>query len=592
MQNSCFYIALGILVLTVCFAILQHRRSTRSAIALTPVRVVMIGVFLAAILLHYPLYHQIFLGESFVLIQSVLGSIHNTLRMFVLDGELTAVDDFLTSCPCEVARWYMLLTAFLYVFGPILTFSVVLSFFKNVQAYRRFMMHLFSETYIFSELNERSLALAASLKKNHGKALIVFTDVYEADEEEISELRERARLLDAICFKCDITALNMKLHRKTNRIKCFTISADEGENVRQSLALIHKYGQYENMALYIFSTGAESELLFQDVSGNGMQIRRINHSRSLISQLMYYRGKTLFDHAVEQDGNRQINAVVIGMGGYGTEMLKALSWCGQMTGYRLSVHAFDQRTDSARMFAAQCPELMSPARNGVDEEGESYYRIEIHDGIDIRTDLFEQTLLEVGCITHVFVSLGSDPLNIKAAVMLREFCERQGYDPCIQAIVYDAYQSEHLANISNFKGKPYRIDFIGNLNDSFSERVLLNSEVEQTALQRHLSYQAPESDFWSYEYNYRSSTASAIHRKLRIDCGIPGADKPVAERTLEERDALALLEHKRWNAYMRSEGYRFSGSMDPATRNDLGKVHNFLVPFEALPEKEKRKDDT
>ena len=121
--------------------------------------------------------------------------------------------------------------------------------------------------------------------------------------------------------------------------------------------------------------------------------------------------------------------------------------------------------------------------------------------------------------------------------------------------------------------------------------MLLNSELEQCALKRHMSYGGPVSDFWSYEYNYRSSTASAIHQKLRIQCGIPGADKPVGERTVEERDALALLEHKRWNAYMRSEGYRFSGSMDPATRNDLGKVHNFLVPFEALPEREKRKDD-
>ena len=50
------------------------------------------------------------------------------------------------------------------------------------------------------------------------------------------------------------------------------------------------------------------------------------------------------------------------------------------------------------------------------------------------------------------------------------------------------------------------------------------------------------------------------------------------------------LEHKRWNAYMRSEGFVYSGSTDKKTRNDLGKMHNDLVPSSNLSEKEKIKD--
>ena len=60
--------------------------------------------------------------------------------------------------------------------------------------------------------------------------------------------------------------------------------------------------------------------------------------------------------------------------------------------------------------------------------------------------------------------------------------------------------------------------------------------------------------------------------------------------TEAEKDAVQRLEHRRWNAYMRSEGYVFSGSADKKSRNDLGKMHHDLVDYEALTEEEKRKD--
>lgn len=51
------------------------------------------------------------------------------------------------------------------------------------------------------------------------------------------------------------------------------------------------------------------------------------------------------------------------------------------------------------------------------------------------------------------------------------------------------------------------------------------------------------------------------------------------------------LEHKGWNAYMRSIGYSYSGSTDKASRNDRARLHHDLVCFDDLSEAEKRKDD-
>ena len=76
----------------------------------------------------------------------------------------------------------------------------------------------------------------------------------------------------------------------------------------------------------------------------------------------------------------------------------------------------------------------------------------------------------------------------------------------------------------------------------------------------------------------------------RIACKIPGADKPEEELTGEERERIELLEHRRWNAYMRAEGYVYSGSPEKSSRNDLAKMHHDLVDYSALTEEEKRKD--
>ena len=68
--------------------------------------------------------------------------------------------------------------------------------------------------------------------------------------------------------------------------------------------------------------------------------------------------------------------------------------------------------------------------------------------------------------------------------------------------------------------------------------------------------------------------------------------KKTEDLTQEERDKIEVLEHKRWNAYMRSEGYVFSGSPEKSSRNDLAKMHHDLVDFASLTEEEKRKDSS
>lgn len=550
------------------------------------------SVFAAATVLFLPIYGEIFAGEPLRWLKVLLLSVHNTIRLFIVDGEFTIVTDHLTADNGWIFTPYSVLFAALFVAAPLLTFGVVLSFFKNVSAYRRYDCGYFRDAYVFSELNERSLALAESLFANAPRRMLVFTDVFEKNEETSYELLKRARRIGAIVFRDDIRVVRLKFHSPHRKLCFFTIGEDETENMEQAIRLIEKYRTLDNTHLFAFSTSADSELLLTDIDKGRMKVRRVEEVRALINRILYEDGEKIFAGAQPAaDGTeKQISALVIGLGQYGTHMLKSLSWFCQMDGYRINIHAFDRDPLAYDKLYAQCPELLSDAYNGVYLPGEAQYRIDVRSGIDVWTRQFADAVAQLTDATYVLVALGSDQENIRAAVYLRMLFERMHIHPVIQTIVYSAVEKSALCGICNYRGQPYDIRFSGDTKTSYSEKTILDSALEADALARHLKWDDDEESFWRYEYNYRSSVATAIHMRARIACGIPGADKKIEDRTPAEAEAMDRLEHRRWNAYMRSEGYIYSGSPDKASRNDLAKMHHDLVDFLRLTEEEKRKD--
>lgn len=546
------------------------------------------GVFISLVALFEPIFYEYFTGQAFAACKAVLLSIHTTLRVFVLDSDFDIIQDSIENLAPWIQTHYSITASVLFVIAPLLTFGFILSFFKNVAAYRRYIFGYFKDAYIFSELNEKSLTLAESIIKTKKNALIVYTDVFENNEEQSFEQIEQARKIGAVCFKKDLLSINLKTHG--GAISFFIIGDNEEENINQSLKLIEAYRLAKNTHLYLFSTRIESELLMAQTNKGGMKVRRINDVRSLINRTLYDSGSSLFENAVETNASEKlISAVVVGMGQHGTEMVKALTWFCQMDGYRIQIDAFDRDENAESIFTALCPELMSDKYNGVYIDGEAQYKINIHSGYEVNTKEFAEAIQNLEHPTYVFVALGNDADNIKAVVNLRMLFEQIHVKPTIQAVVYSTIEKEALDGVKNYRGQSYEIDFIGDIKTSYSEKVIIDSELEEDALLRHLKW-GKEEEFWSYEYNYRSSMASAIHMKAREACRVAGAGKKEEELTDEEKAVIEPLEHRRWNAYMRSEGYIYSGSPEKASRNDLAKMHHDLVCFDDLTEEEKRKD--
>ncbi len=586
----CFWAALLIMFLGIRSSAVMGKTGNKRRSILNSFHVLFATVFAAAAVLFLPIYSQIFAGEPFQTIKIFLLSIHNTIRLFVVDGEFTIITDYITMEEGWIFTAYTLLAGVLFVLAPVLTFGFVLSLFKNISAYRRYVCCYFKDVYIFSELSEKSLALACSLQEHNKRRGIVFTDVFERNDEESYEWIERAREMGAICFKKDMQVVDFRFHSKRKNLYFFAIGEDESENIDQTLKIIPEYRNRKNTHLYVFSTRVDGELLLTSLDKGLVRVRRVNDIRSLINRILYEEGNKIFQNALEgEDGVKEISAVLVGMGKHGTNMAKALTWFCQMDGYRVEIHVFDQDPLAEEKLAAQCPELLHKDYNGVYVPGEAQYHMVIHQGISVETRQFAEEIGKLSRATYVFVALGTDEENIRTAVGLRMLFERNGAQPVIQAIVFNTEEKNALKGITNHQGQSYGVDFIGDLRTSYSEEVIMDSQLEAEALLRHKKW-GKEEEFWKYEYNYRSSVASAIHMRAREWCKIPGAEKPEEELTPEELAVIEVLEHRRWNAYMRSEGYIYSGSPEKSSRNELGKMHHDLVCFSHLTEEEKRKD--
>ena len=584
--------SIGIFILISVIAVALNCSNFRKKHKFSLFHVLFAGVFISAIVMFYPIHYAAEDPSLLNVWRTVLLSVFNSVQIFTGGCEFAIVQDGLVLCPAKFEMLYQLWAAILFVLAPVFTFGFVLSLFKNLSASIKYFLSFFKDVYAFSELNEKSLVLANDIKSKCKKALIVFTDVFEDNEESSFELIEEAKKLRAICFKNDILVVNFHRHSSRKALSFFAIGADETENLNQSLKLLQRYRNRSNTHLYVFSTSIESELLLSSTDKSLVKVRRINEVQSLVNRVLYERSEIFFESAKPNAvGKKDISAVVVGMGRHGTEMVKALAWFGQMDGYDLEINAFDKDPMAEERFMALAPELMSEEYNGVIVDGEAQYKINIHADLDVETISFVKEISKIKNATYVLVALGDDETNIKTAVNLRMYFERMKIHPVIQAIVYNSQQKRALKGIKNFKGQEYDIDFIGDRESIYVVDIIIDSELEEDALRRHLKWGA-EDDFWNYEYNYRSSTASAIHMKARIKCGIPGAEKCEEELSDKERDIIEALEHRRWNAYMRAEGYVFSGSIEKSSRNDLAKMHHDLVCFANLTEEEKRKDSS
>ncbi len=652
-----FAISTAIFAISAGIAVFTSWRPSKKNFSVSPFYIFAVGVFLSATALFIPFNFALLGNNALSNFTTLLVSFHSTIRLFIVDCDFNSVIEETKSFTPALQNHYIILLSVLYVTAPAMTIGVVLSFFKNLSAYNRYLMGYWKDVYIFSELNEHSIALAESLRENEKKKKIkarqiIFTDVFIKNEEDSYEFIDRAKKISAICFKKDIASINFRLHSKKTRMYFFVMGEDETENINHTIKLSKPYvrtGPFsskksedtngydiprKDTRIYVFSHSTTSEKYLSALETNYIRIRHVNNVQSLVYNILYDTGMDIFNFAKptgekiynsatgQYDDEKKISALVIGAGLYGTEMIRALTWMAQMHPYKLEINAFDKEKHAADYLQSICPDMFdcNPAfktktkKNGktqkfhngdYDTPGEAHYKISIFSGFDAELSGFDKKISKFTDTTYVFVALGDDDLNVQISTKVRVLLQREGVQPLIHTVVHKHSSFHTLTHAQTYSGHAYNVIPFGDVANTYSEEHILHSELEKKALSRHMNYvnhlieksniqgeereemlRREEETFWKFDYNYRSSIAAAIHAELKRGCHIPGCEKPPAERTPEERSFIQRMEHQRWNAYVRSEGYVYR-----PTRDKLAKTHNLLIPFDELPYEEQIKDD-
>ena len=642
-----FHLSASLLFLAIFFSFLR-RFGYKTYRLLTPHRILFGGTFLSAFLLFLPFCLEQFdrLSGFSRYFGGIMIALHNAIRLFVIDNDFSVILDGIPEAADYLNIGYTILGSTLYILAPLLTFGFILSFFKNMASYRRYFFSYGRTVHVFPSLNERSMALAESIAaatersgvRRFLRDVIVFTDVMDAESGEYYELIEKTRPLGAIVFHKDLDSikLNRRFFYRHSIFNFYLTEENEGKKIRYASAVIKEYDCAKN-TLYIFSAAAQCRLLFEAKPNTALHIIRVNDIRSLIYHNLDIYGIRLF-HKAHVYNDNVISAVIVGLGRYGTELLKALTWFCQVSGFSLKVNVYEKRETAEQEFMVACPELMAMNRNTV--EGEAHYDITIHSGVDVATADFLTELSKVEDATYIFVSLGTDDQNIAVCEEIRSLYAsiNRRFHPDIETVVYDSHLRKSMGftwnangilneprdkeadGVRNYKGQAYRIHMIGDLEDFYSIDTVISSPLVTSGLHIHLRYTvalefnkrraekgapltaeeekqifdnadpAAVKEFWQKEYCYRSSVAKALAENLRqrlSDAGyltLLGNETPWAERCFEERLAIGTVEHIRWNAYMRTEGYK------KGARNDLAKCHPNLVPIGELTPEDLSKD--
>lgn len=624
----CFWLALIFIAAGITGFMLQRRKGKNK------VRYLGAGVFLACICICLP---GMCLSERGGF--AIAMSISQSIRMFVVDTGVADILELLKKDTMGVLYYpYKILVCVLYLLAPVFTLSVVLRYFSNFFERLRLATKGKQNLYIFSDLTFRSLEIAEGLRQaseeQGQKTAIIFCRSNEKDDLN-TELEENARELNAVFVVGEMQ--HLRLNNKKRYITYFHISDDDEKNIDNTLQMIDnmtgnsvwkesgKLNQ-RNTAVYCYAATAEAEILLDAKEKEDLRVVLMDEVRDAVYEHLYkyplYSGINLAENQ-ENTARSRLSLLIAGGGKTGLEFLKAAVWCGQMKDFALNIHMIDLKGNLVRKkLEEECPELFAE-RAG--------YNIDIHKA-NIFSNKTEDYLNTLPDISYCVVCLGDDEDNIRAAMWMKKYyyMRKNHSQPLICAYIKSGKKRETVWNLYEKTRKGDRLYYeiipfgsrgmcFGDHSDAafIMEYLGLGVQAHYSRVNRNSDEKERRraiKDFYEKQNNRRSSIASGIHissKLWELGLGIMRVPRDEKLRTvfrkyihpvnfLEETKGKIgpyyNLEHERWMAYIRTEGWRLAtkrgGSLEDIkecyegycdqfkNQNYMMKLHPALVPIE------------
>lgn len=615
-------------------------------------------------------------GEGTYLFDSIVASFFHAVQMIGANKDIVEVD--YSSVPKLAGYAHLLYGNILFAATPVTTVALALSYLMRfLSSFRLGLKSRWCDCYLFSQLDERTLALATSVYEHYhdgerGKgetqhACIAFADV---DDDVDEELVYAAYDLGALCFAQPLENMWDVCCPRTMRVLMLA-DEDEARNIalaktlKDEVVASHHKGDREVRIIALTELRGSETLLFPEVlSGedNGVVVvTGVDLTRSLADDVVdHYPLFLLSDpksqHSVEGFGKdvrqRELyeradrHVVIVGAGHVGMDFLSVSLWASRIDGVHTRISVLDAEADAVQgdkpraqtRFEALAPEIM--AHVGTDypapeSDDGNIYDLDFH-LVDAETSSYVDFLEKnAQTISYVFVSLGDDMRNVRAAMKTRQVLERElakrsatrddyraAHRPLVIAVVEDDEIAE-IAEEAKNEGQPYDLVCVGRNKVRLSFGAVFAQDTRKT------------------EYKRRSNRASGTHGKYRLFAfmramalglhGIETSPEDFVELAREvdwtitperkwrcvdayntycgqdkgvtcalssqgepSREWLLRMEHARWNAYVRAEGFEAAslevtshifatGQMDKEKhRSNLAGLHPCLVSFDEL----------
>ena len=470
------------------------------------------------------------------------------------------------------------------VLGGAVLLAVIANLFPAVKF--RFYTNMCKKVYLFSFLNEQSLNMAQELLQEGGKgwnACVVFANTWvEEGNEDESNLVSRAEEIGAICLKKDLSVLKLPRNKE---IEYYFARDDELRNLDNAIRIAGEakaaWGRCAHVRLYVFAQNDTAYRAMEQIHSqmdtcdqNRLEVIVVPFKTNTVYRVLYE--EPLYqclssDPAAEEP----LDVVIIGSDSWAEELYRAVYWCGQIPKKQLRITSLcEDAAGFERRIRFLIPELDSK------DNGLSYCECRFlpckADTSELEELLQEKDLFPKGTLSDAriwFVCTGDSQKNLEIAAHLKSRLSALQLLEPHKTIIHYQMDSDHLKETLNRadKGSLYQMHAFASALDQYSLQNIRGvlhtyAAVLDKAWKVNTGVRNSQN-----EYNRRSSFASALYLPYRLySFGLLGSGSSTVEAVrqglenyrsqegFQQENAYAIgwMEHRRWNAYTRTLGYR------------------------------------